>query len=166
MPDPVPNNSAMPPARNRWLWGLTTLIAASVFFVIGQHYALRKVVPSVVPVVIQEAQLEFAARLDTGAEVSSINATDVAVIGGEGRPTRRDIGRQVAFTVLNERGERARLQTKIIGIHAIKTADCREFRYHVSLTVQRDGRAQSAEKLLLGRNWLEAGYLVDVTRRR
>jgi hypothetical protein len=132
------------------------------------------VVPSVVPVVIEEANLEFNARLDTGAQVSSINAVEVEVINGEGRPTRRDIGRQVAFSVLNERGERARIQTVITGIHAIRTADCREFRYHVSLTVRRgshrqkilvnlNNRAQSAEKLLLGRNWLEAGYLVDAT---
>ncbi len=160
--------------RSLW-WGLGMLIVAVAGIALGHQLALRKVLPSVVPVVIDEANLKFNARLDTGAQVSSINAVDVEVIGGEGRPTRRDVGRQVAFTVLNEAGERARIEATVAGIHAIRTADCREFRYHVFLTVRRgertqrimmnlNNRAQSAEKLLLGRNWLEAGYLVDATR--
>lgn len=149
-------------------------ILAITCFAVGHHYALRNVVPAVIPVVIDEAKLGFRARLDTGAEVSSINAIDVNVIGGEGRPTR-DVGRQVEFTVLNEAGGRARISATIAGIHAIRTADCREFRYHVLLTVRHrdrtqrvlmnlNNRAQSAEKLLLGRNWLEEGYLVATHR--
>jgi len=154
-------------------WAVAVLVFAS--FAIGHTYALRNAVPAVIPIVIDEANLGFRARLDTGAEVSSINAIDITVIGSEGRPTRRDVGRQVEFTVLNEAGERARISATIAGIHAIRTADCREFRYHVFLTVRHwdhtqrvlmnlNNRAQSAEKLLLGRNWLEEGYLVDATR--
>jgi hypothetical protein len=149
--------------------------AAALCVWIGHTWALRKVLPAVIPVTVPAAQLIFAARLDTGAEVSSIHALEVEVIGGEGRPTRRDIGREIRFTVHNEAGEKARLTATVAGIHAIRTADCREYRYHVLLEVEFErrrakillnlnDRTRSAEKLLLGRNWLEHRYLIDVSR--
>lgn len=150
--------------------GLMLLLAASGY--LGHAWALRKVVPGVTPVVIAEADLGFRARLDTGAQISSINAINLQVVGGEGRPTRRDIGRKIRFTLVNHAGKQASAEAEIAGIHSIRTADCREFRYHVYLTVVRGGerhrvlmnlndRSASAEKLLLGRNWLDTGYLVD-----
>jgi hypothetical protein len=38
------------------------------------------------PVSIDEATLEFSARFDTGATISSINARDIEVVGGSGTP--------------------------------------------------------------------------------
>ncbi len=164
---------------NRTLFAQNCVLAASLLVLggaLGYWQAQRWVVPGVVDVAIGANALPFRARLDTGAEVSSINASELEVIGGEGRPTRRDIGRKVRFTVTNEAGVMERMEATIAGIHAIRTADCREYRYHVVLTVRHGKRAaqilmnlndrsRSAEKLLLGRNWLESGYLVDTSRR-
>lgn len=146
---------------------LVVLLAAWL----GQQWALRNVLPGLTKVVIAEANLPFEARLDTGAEVSSINALDIEVVGGEGRPTRRDIGRKVRFTLVNDTGAQQRLEAQIAEIHGIRTADCREWRYHVYLNVAFRGetrrvlmnlndRSTSAEKLLLGRNWLAQGFSV------
>lgn len=143
---------------------------------LGHWYTMRWVVPGVLEVKVGTPEVPFLARLDTGAEVSSINATALEVVGGEGRPTRRDVGRRLRFTITNEAGVQARMEATIAGIHAIRTADCREYRYDVVLPVRHgdrraqilmnlNDRARSAEKLLLGRNWLESGYLVDASRR-
>ena len=60
-------------------------------------------------------------------------------------------------------------------VRGIATSDCSELRYHVYLTVVRDGaryrllmnlndRSRSKDKLLLGRNWLRHGFVVDVSK--
>lgn len=128
-------------------------------------------------VTVVEAGLPFLARLDTGAVVSSINAEDIRVIDGEGRPTRRDVGRMVRFTVVNDGGERRELTARIEQVRGIRSADCREVRYHVYLTIAFRGRSHrvltnlndrsgAGEKLLLGRNWLHLGYAVAPLRER
>jgi hypothetical protein len=156
------------------LWWIATVLGAlALGGMLGRAWFARSVLPSVLEVEIAEAGLPFRARLDTGAQVSSINAIDVAVDGGDGRPSRHDLGRTVHFTLVNERGARAHLSAPIAGVYAIRTADCQEYRYHVLLTVRYRGRAHqvltnlndrrgAAETLLLGRNWLQNGYLVDV----
>ncbi|MFT4582771.1 MAG: hypothetical protein ACI915_001068 [Gammaproteobacteria bacterium] len=127
------------------------------------------------PVIIKEADLTFTARLDTGATISSINARDIEVTGGTGTPQRTDEGKNVQFTVENDLGEAVRIETSIAQVRGIKTSDCSELRYHVYLTVEHDGavyhvlmnlndRRGSRDKLLLGRNWLRHGFVVDVSR--
>ncbi|MEQ8661249.1 MAG: hypothetical protein RLW62_10560 [Gammaproteobacteria bacterium] len=137
----------------------------------GTWSAGRRLLPPVTPVIVGEAGLAFAARLDSGAVVSSINAQDVAVEGGGGRPGRADVGRTVRFVLVNEAGERRALSAPIAAVRGIRMADCREVRYHVWLTIIHRGRAHrvltnlndrsgTADKLLLGRNWLRHGHAV------
>ena len=127
------------------------------------------------PVFIDEAALEFSARLDTGATISSINARDIEVVGGSGTPQRTDRGKRVRFTIENAAGQNARLEATIDQVRGIASSDCRELRYHVYLTVVHGGasyrllmnlndRKGSKDKLLLGRNWLRHGFVVDVSR--
>lgn len=124
---------------------------------------------------IVEAELDFQARLDTGATVSSINARDIEVIGGSATPESSDTGKRVRFTLENGQGENRRVEATIEQIRGIKTSDCEELRYHVYLTVRHRGesyrllmnlndRSRSKDKLLLGRNWLRHGFSVDVTK--
>lgn len=67
------------------------------------------------------------------------------------------------------------MESKIEQVRGIATSDCGEIRYHVCLTVVRRGgryrllmnlndRLRSKDKLLLGRNWLRHGFVVDVTK--
>lgn len=128
--------------------------------------------PPLETVIVHEADLEFVARLDTGATVSSINAQEIAVIGGGDEPSRDDAGKMARFFLVNHDGERRQVTAKIEEVRGIRTADCRELRYHVYLTVRHRGtayrvltnlndRSGSSEKLLLGRNWLRYGFAVD-----
>ncbi len=137
----------------------------------GAWWAGRHVLPGMLSVRIAEGPIDFLARLDTGATVSSINAEHIEVVNGEGRPTRRDVGRRIRFVLVNHLGQRMPLEAEIAEIHGIRSADCREIRYHVYLTVAFRGRSQRVlmnlndrgatdEKLLLGRNWLAQGYSV------
>ncbi len=124
---------------------------------------------------IVEAGLDFDARLDTGATVSSINAREIEVVGKSMQPSANDTGKQIRFTLENGRGESRRLEARIEQVRGIKTSDCQELRYHVYLTVRHRGRSYrllvnlndrsgSKDKLLLGRNWLRHGFSVDVTK--
>ena len=140
-------------------------------FALGQRWALRNTLPAAVPVTIGESGQTFNARLDTGAVVSSINAHELKVLDSEGPPSARDTGKMISFVLINERGERHPLIAPIAQVRGIRSADCREIRYHVYLTVQFRGqdyrvltnlndRSNAGDMLLLGRNWLRNGFAV------
>ena len=161
----------MPRLAYRLLAVVLVLFALAAAGAGGWWWARRDVLPGMLPVSIAEGPIDFRARLDTGATVSSINAEHIEVVNGEGRPTRRDVGRKIRFELVNDRGERRPLEAEIAEIHGIRSADCREVRYHVYLTVAFRGRSSrvlmnlndrgaTEEKLLLGRNWLDQGYSV------
>ena len=148
------------------------LLSAGAGFSAGAWWARLNVLPPLATVLVHEAGLEFVARLDTGATVSSINAQEIAVIGGGDEPSREDAGKMARFFLVNHDGERRQVTAKIEEVRGIRTADCRELRYHVYLTVRHRGtayrvltnlndRSRSGEKLLLGRNWLRYGFAVD-----
>lgn len=158
--------------RSRILFGIAYALSGVL---IGYGWALRERLSAIEPVYIGEAALQFSARLDTGATVSSINARDIEVVGGSGSPQRTDVGKRVRFTVENATGQNARIEATIDQVRGIQTSDCRELRYHVYLTVVHAGkshrvlinlndRSRSKDKLLLGRNWLRRGFVVDVSR--
>ncbi len=140
-------------------------------YLLGAWSVERRMLPPLSRVTVAEAGLDFEARLDTGATVSSINAQDVTVIGGGALPGRDDVGRTARFVLVNGIGERRTLSAPIAQVRGIRMADCREVRYHVYLTIVHRGRAHrvltnlndrtaAGEKLLLGRNWLQHGYAV------
>ena len=151
---------------------LVALLSAACGFVAGFWWVERNTLPPLEKVVVKEAELEFVARLDTGVTVSSINAQEIAVIGGGEKPSRDDAGKMASFILVNHDGEQRQVTAKIEEVRGIRTADCRELRYHVYLTVHYRGKAyrvltnlndrsRAGEKLLLGRNWLGFGFAVD-----
>lgn len=161
---------------SQWhLWMIFALLGALLGGFAGYKWALAERLAAKEPIFIDEAALHFFARLDTGATVSSINARDIEVVGGSGTPQRSDAGKRVRFTVENAAGQNSRVEATIDQVRGIATSDCRELRYHVYLTVVYDGapyrllmnlndRTNSKDKLLLGRNWLRHGFVVDVSR--
>ena len=157
------------------VWILVGLVCGSLGGFAGHRWSVNERLAAKEPIFIDEAALEFSARLDTGATISSINARDIEVVGGSGTPRRSDKGKRVLFTVENAAGQNARVEATIDQVRGIATSDCRELRYHVYLTVVYDGasyrllmnlndRTDSKDKLLLGRNWLRHGFVVDVSR--
>lgn len=150
---------------------LCLTLAAAGGFVAGGRWAGRNTLSALVPVTIAESGQVFQARLDTGAVVSSINAHELKVLDSDGPPSGRDTGKMISFVLINEHGERRPLTAKIAQVRGIRSADCREIRYHVYLTVQFRGknyrvltnlndRSNAGDMLLLGRNWLRNGFAV------
>lgn len=164
-----------PNSSNRWLWFVLIAVACAGGVAAGYEWAARRTLPATVTVRIAEADLDFDARLDTGATISSINAHAIEVVGGAGKPQFSDRGKQVRFTLKNASGKQARVAATIDQVRGILSSDCEELRYHVYLTVNYAGtnyrilmnlndRSRSRDKLLLGRNWLDNGFAVDVTK--
>jgi hypothetical protein len=85
------------------------------------------------------------------------------------------VGRNIHFRVINERGESARISSVIIEVVGVRQALGTELRYAVPLHLTWQGvrrelrvnlRDRSAidHKLLVGRDWIGEGFLVDVKR--
>jgi hypothetical protein len=140
-------------------------------YVAGQWSLKQDILEPLQEVTVTDVGLRFRARLDTGAVVSSINAHEIKVLGGGERPSRDDAGKMVSFVLINAAGESRPLVAKIEQVRGIRTADCREVRYHVNLTVSHRGRrynvltnlndrSRAGDKFLLGRNWLHYGFAV------
>lgn len=136
--------------------------------------AEQRIVGATETVTVAESGLAFLGRVDTGAATCSVHAVDTELLGPVpvgGSP----VGRQVAFTLLNEHGESRRLNARVEKIESVRTSEGKEERLCVYLTVGWQGeekrvlvnlndRSAMTYRLLLGRNWLENDYLVDVTR--
>jgi hypothetical protein len=142
----------------------------------GAGIATDDVVAGREHVVIADGPIEFLARLDTGALVSSVHARGIEIIDADPNDPRRNRGKTVRFTLDNGRGGSTTLERSIELVQRIRSADCVEWRYHVQLAITFRGRTQKvlvnlndrsglAEPLLLGRNWLRQGYAVVIARR-
>lgn len=163
---------------NRVATSVSLVLAGVVCgFVAGRSAVSANILAPQQRVDVVEAGLGFRARLDTGAVVSSINARDLEVVGGSGRPSRSDVGRMIRFTLVNDDGAERTLSARVEQVRGIRTADCREVRYHVYLTLRFRGRdhriltnlndrSRAGDKLLLGRNFLRHGYAVAPVRER
>ena len=113
-------------------------------------------------------KLPIRARVDTGAQTSSIHAEDVKIDPG-GSPK----GKPISFNLVNQQGQSLRIATHVAREIVVKTSEGSERRYAVPLTltfkntsktilVTLNDRAHMRYRLLLGRNWLRGDYIVDV----
>jgi hypothetical protein len=151
------------------------LLAALTLTLPNAEATEKRIVGPTEVVIVQEAGLSFLSRMDTGAATTSIHAVDIEVAGN--LPTGADcIGQPVSFTVRNEQGEACRLTARVEKTETIRTSEGRAERLFVYLTVGWQGekkrvlvnlndRSTMKYPLLVGRNWLESDFLVDVARR-
>jgi hypothetical protein len=123
---------------------------------------------------ITEANLEYLARIDTGARITSIHAINIAVQDGETDKTK-NIGKSISFDTANEKGDNKQIFTKIVDVGKVRNAQGVEYRYVVDLKlnwndVNKSGfvnlrdRSAMNYKLLIGRNWLSDEFKVDVSK--
>jgi hypothetical protein len=125
--------------------------------------------------IMQIQGLNYRARIDTGADITSLNAYNITVEDQE-PGLIANIGKQLRFTTANEKGETNIIEakiTKVDNVH-IYSSDNIESRYVVELpiawgdyvkTVEVNLRDRSRMQfaLLIGRNWLKDAFVVDVS---
>ncbi len=135
--------------------------------------AEKSIIGPVARLNVVEAQLSYLARIDTGASKTSIHAENMRVIDGDMEDWDNNIGKTIRFDTANESGTGATIEAEIADVLHIRNSQGSEDRYVVWLHVGETGkerrilvtlkeRGPMNYKLLIGRNWLQGQYLVDV----
>jgi len=123
---------------------------------------------------VVEAGLDFVARIDTGARTTSINAHNLS-IEQPAADKKDNVGKRITLEVINAKGEKRRLKTRIVKVLEVRNAQGTELRYMIPLTLRWQGRekrinvnlrdrSKMTYKLLIGRDWLKGDYVVDVEK--
>ncbi|GIU52693.1 MULTISPECIES: putative ATP-dependent zinc protease [Shewanella] len=122
---------------------------------------------------IVESGLIFDTRIDTGAVENSLHAVNLRINDEDKANMENNVGKDVTFTTMNEKGETVDVTARIHSTSLIRNAQGSEIRYMVTLTIGEPGeefkvdvnlrdRSKMTYKLLIGRNWLQGHYIVDV----
>ncbi len=123
---------------------------------------------------VQEAQskLLFEARIDTGAASCSLHCEEWQ-IDEESESMEDNIGKDIRVLVSNTENESEWVDSRIEHCVVVKTSEQREMRYKVPMTfrwndfekevvVTLNNRGHMNYPLLLGRNFLEGDFVVDI----
>jgi hypothetical protein len=119
-----------------------------------------------------ESELDFRARVDTGAMTTSVHVEEWA-IEDESSDMNENIGKKIRFRMKNHKGESQWLESRVEEIGVVRTSEQEETRYKVLLTllwndvkkqvlVTLNDRSHMKYPMLLGRNFLEGDFVVDV----
>lgn len=147
------------------------LLLVSTFTVSCSHTPSKHIIGPVEIVQIQD--LSYRARIDTGADTTSLNAYNINVEDEEDN-VNANIGKTLRFSTTNESGESQTIEAKIVKVNNVRSALGRESRYVVQLAIAwRDyvktvevnlrDRSKMQFALLIGRNWLKDAFVVDVS---
>jgi len=132
----------------------------------------KQVIGSTAIVEETESDFTFRARVDTGATTSSMHVEDWK-IEDEAEQMPENVGKTIRFRIKNEHGESEWLERKIADTSLIKTSEQQEQRYKVRMTlsclnvkkrvlVSLNDRSHMTYPMLLGRNFLQGDFVVDV----
>ncbi|MCE9678632.1 RimK/LysX family protein [Shewanella sp. AS1] len=152
---------------------LKKILISSVLLSTAVFAMDKEIVGPTATMQVIEANLDFEARIDTGASKTSLNAFDLK-IEQPAKKMKDNIGKTIWFTTENARGEQKRLSAKIVSTSTVSNSQGIETRYLVELNISYQGKARKVEvnlrerqhmdyKLLIGRNWLKDKYIVDVS---
>ena len=177
---PYQNNSAVPTMKKRTLPIYRTIACFCVIFLVIPVAGLSAPSPCTDKIVIgqtcwvqvEELDIRFLARIDTGATSTSLHAVDF-LIHDESSDPRDNVGKEISFMTETRDGEVRRLSAEIVRVQTVTSAQGREKRYMVQLTLTTSGitknilvnlrdRSRMRYKLLVGRDWLTSDFLVDV----
>lgn len=156
------------------LLGITVIIASILVLsaCTTNNYGGKTIIGETAQISLSDAGLEYLARIDTGARITSVHALDMVVASGA--PDKKDnVGKMVTFYTENEKGIRGKVTTEIIDVAKVRNAQGVEYRYVVDLKLDWKGKQKNSHvnlrdrsamsyKLLIGRNWLSDDYVVDV----
>jgi len=135
--------------------------------------AHKQVIGATAVIQVEEVEIDFIARIDTGARTTSIHALNFN-IANEAPTKEENIGKEISFDLFDAQGKATRLTATIKDVTKVRNAQGVEYRYQVPLTLKwkddsrplmvnlRD-RSAMTYPLLIGRDYLR-GMLVDVDR--
>lgn len=157
----------------QWAWVLIAGLVSLPCLALDDIERHKKVIGETASFVIDD-EAEFVARIDTGAETTSIHAIDLEV-EQEDADMRKNIGKVIHFTLENEKGQQWRTSAIVRNVIRIKNSQGVERRYKVPLRVGWDtinktidvnlrDRSKMEYKLLIGRDWLAREVVVDLER--
>lgn len=120
-----------------------------------------------------ETALQFLARVDTGARTCSLHTSEKQVLKGA-EFMEDNLGKTVRFRIENRQGESQWVERTIAEVREIRTSEGEEMRYLVPMALTVDGverevlvslndRSRMSYTMLLGRNFLDGEFLVDVS---
>ena len=123
---------------------------------------------------VQETQSEllFEARVDTGAASCSMHCEEWEV-DDEAESMEENVGKEIRVLISNDDEESHWVDSRIEDCVVVKTSEKRETRYKVPMTlrwkdfekevvVTLNNRGHMSYPLLLGRNFLEGDFVVDI----
>lgn len=124
----------------------------------------------------EKTDIQFRARVDTGATSSSVHVEEY-VIEDEAPEMADNVGKKIRFRITNQDGESEWLESKIAQVTVVKTSVERQERYKVRMTlrlhevkkqvlVTLNNRSHMKYPMLLGRNFLKGDFIVDVEGRK
>ncbi len=124
----------------------------------------KRVIGPTETVEIAEASMNLLGRVDTGARTTSVHAESIELEGGT-----------VSFVLTGGDGQRISMRRPIAKTRPVRSATGTEERVFVELTLEHAGlakpvlvnlrdRSHMTYPLLLGRNWLQDDYVVDVSQ--
>ena len=126
---------------------------------------------------LSQAQVEwdisFVARIDTWAQTTSIHAENIEIENAE-KKQKDNIWKNISFSVINNNWEKEIFTKKIEDVRNVKTSEGNELRYYImmditawnktkSVLVNLNDREEMNYKLLLGRNFLEKDFLIQIS---
>lgn len=159
---------------NRLILPIIILLAVVCFYGSATAQSAKKTVGATEIINIVEAGLDFNTRIDTGARITSVHALEIE-IENPATEKKANIGKNISLTLVNEKGEKKRLKTKVIDALEVRNAQGVEVRYMIPLTLRWQGsdktinvnlrdRSAMTYKLLIGRDWLSRDFVVDVDK--
>ena len=147
---------------------LAVLLSVSITAVAD---SLKQIVGDTEVVFVEEANLSFKARVDTGAKTSSIHAENIELdLSGDPR------GKPISFDLVTKEGLSRKIKTRVSSVIKVRTSEMAEQRYVVpllikwhdskkSVLVTLNDRTKMKYRLLLGRNWLHGEFIVDIDKK-
>ncbi|MGD9633268.1 MAG: RimK/LysX family protein [Pirellulales bacterium] len=136
------------------------------------HARMKYVIGATATVYEAQSDLEFQARVDTGAHTCSLHV-DEYVIPHEAHSMLDNVGKEIRFKVTNHEGASQWIESVVDCCALVRTSDHAEERYKVPLSfrwndfermvlVTLNNRGKMNYPLLLGRNFLRSDFVVDV----
>lgn len=147
---------------------LAVLLSVSITAVAD---SLKQIVGDTEVVFVEEANLSFKARVDTGAKTSSIHAENIELdLSGDPR------GKPISFDLVTKEGLSRKIKTHVSSVIKVRTSEMEENRYVVPLLIKwhdskktvlvtLNDRTKMKYRLLLGRNWLHGDFIVDIDKK-